>query len=204
MFHVVCCSVSVHIGSPDYLKWRAAKAQAAYNNAPFDTVQPRPMVWSAWHKLYPKSISREKWRSCVCHLCSEVDDLVNTWGVLMTVAHAKLDDPVRRGEVGRKLNVRCDNTGCRWNLPSDNPHSLTLPETWPSRFKNLVTRPTVAEALQLQLPTLFCSPCGCGCCKAEEREQKQALGIELEVIAEFAWLHTPDRDLFTIRWRRLT
>lgn len=153
--------------------------QAALDNKPFDTAQPRPMSTWAWYQFYPASISREKWRCCVCHLCSEVEDLVNTWGLLMTVAHSGPNDPVRRGELGRRLNTRCNHAGCRWGLPREDPRSLTLPETWPSRFKNVITRPSVAEALQLQLPTLFCSPCGCGCCEAEWRKEQKEMGFEV-------------------------
>lgn len=173
------CTCRARVGSPEYLDWLAAKAQAQVRQQPFDTKQPRPLSSWSWYQHYPKSISTEKWRSCVCHLCSEVEDLVNTWGVLMSACHSRPDDPVRRGEVGRKLNVRCSHAGCRWNLPSDDLRSLTLPDRWPSRFKNLVTSPTIAEALQLRLPTLFCSPCGCGCCQAEERQEKSKIGIEV-------------------------
>lgn len=167
------------LGSPQYLEWRAEKLQAQIAGTPFLTPQPRPISEGMWYTLYPATISREKWRSCVCHVCSEVEDLLNTWGPLMTVAHSASDDPVRRGEVARRINVKCEHSGCRWNLPEDNLLSLTLPDMWPARFKNLVTRPTVAESLQLQLPTLFCSPCGCGDCELEELERKASIGIEV-------------------------
>lgn len=142
----------------------------------------RPISRGKWHELYPSDISKEIWRSCVCHLCSEVESLINTWGGLMTVVHSNEGAPVRRGELGRRVGVRCaDSARCNWCKPADDPASLQLPEHWPARFKNLVTQPTIAEALQLQLPSLFCGPCGCGCCEAERQQQRSELGSDLQV-----------------------
>lgn len=159
------------------------KLRAQNAGTPFAVEQPRPLGRSKWYEMYPKEISPEKWRTCVCKICSQVEGLVDSWGALMSVVHSGQDDPIARGELGRKVNVRCKHEECRWGLPAENPASLTLPKHWPSRFKNMVTRPSIAEALQLELPTLFCSSCGCGCCVEEAQEDQRKLGLEVAIIA---------------------
>lgn len=162
------------------------KLAAREAELPFTTEQPRPLSRSKWYTLYPQEITQEKWRSCVCKMCSQVEGLIDSWGNLMGVVHAQDDDPIVRGELGRKVNVRCRHDDCRWRLPSDHPASLTLPKQWPSRFKNMVTRPSITEALQLELPSLFCSPCGCGGCTQEARDERKKLGLEVVTLQAHA------------------
>lgn len=161
----------MHVGSPAYIDWEIARAQT---QATGRTCAPPPQAIgrSAWYEKYPEDITKEQWRSCACTICTEVEDLLSTWGLLMSVVHSVKN--VQKGEVGRAINVRCDHANCRWCLPESDIRSLTLPEQWPARFKNIIARPTLSASLGLRLPSLLCSPCGCGCCHAE----RIASGIE--------------------------
>lgn len=152
-----------------------------------DLEPPQPIGRSTWYELYPEDIAREKWRSCVCSLCTEVEDLLNTWGAYMSVVHANCQKSsrgenvsiVEKSDVGRRVNLRCNDAECRWGLREDNPASLPLPAQWPSRFKNIITDPTVADSLHLQLPTMFCTPCGCGCCVGDADRGQRLAGEEV-------------------------
>lgn len=169
-------------GAPAFLEWQEQSLEAQVDGVGFGAGWERPISRSKWHELYPQDIAKELWRSCVCHLCSEVEGLINSWGTLMTVVHSNEGAPVRRGEMGRRVNARCaDADRCCWCKPKDDPASVQLPDKWPARVKNMVTQPTVAEALQLRLPSLFCGPCGCGCCVEERKQQWRDLGIEEQV-----------------------
>lgn len=149
----------------------------------FNEDAPRPLSRATWYRKYPEDVSKEKWRSCTCGICAEVEDLINTWGMTMSVVHVSCrarssQARVVRSEMGRRISVRCSDPECRWGMPSSNPLSIALPEEWPSRFKNVITQPTVADALQLELPTMFCGPCGCGCCVKDAEEEARASGID--------------------------
>lgn len=189
----------MHVGSPEYLQWEQRKLahEAEAEGRCSDVPPPNPISRSSWYEVYPQEISKEKWRSCVCKICSEVEDLVNTWGTTMSVLHSHDGDRVTKGELGRAINARCSDSDCRWRLPSSNPASLVLPEQWPSRFKNLVTRPSVAESLRLDLPTLFCTPCGCGCCVQEARTEQEELGIEVIAALFKARVSEAELDVYT-------
>ena len=153
-------------GSPDWLDWNMALLDAEINDAPFDWPKPQPISRTTFGKLFPKDITKEKWRSCACTICSEVEDLFGAYGKLMTVLHSR-DGKDAKGELGRKLRQRCDATfdDCRWKLPSADPLSLHLPRPWPTRFKNTIAKPGATSVVST--PSLFCTACGCGCCSRE-------------------------------------
>lgn len=170
--------ICIALGSPTYLDWEMRRLQAQESGEMFVESMPRPISQGKWHELYPKDISKEKWRSCVCHLCSEVESLINTWGHLMSVMHSDPSSMLRKGELGRTINVRCrDKAKCDWSKPITDPAALQLPATWPARFKNIVTKASIADALWLNLPGLFCTPCGCGCCTEEEPLGREEVSV---------------------------
>lgn len=133
---------------------------------------------------WPKDITMDKWRSCACLICVEVESLLCSWGDLMSTVHQvrlQKDGAHVRGDMSRRLLVRCESAECPWAVPTGEPGSLPLPFPWPSRFKNIIARPQWAGAnahAKYRGPRLFCEDnCGCGCCVDEQDKLDQELGI---------------------------
>lgn len=149
----------------------------------FEEQAPKAIGWRAFRELWPKDISPESWRSCACLVCVEVESLLGTWGDVMGCVHeARLeaDGAKPRGDLSRRLKVRCTRSDCPWALAGGNPSSLPLPHPWPSRFKNIVAKPEWApvNGCKYKGPRLFCQDsCGCGCCVAELEKMDTELGV---------------------------
>lgn len=126
----------------------------------------------------------DKWRACACLVCVEVESLLATWGDLVSTVHqARLqkEGAQVRGDMSRRLLLRCVREDCPWAVPTNSPGSLPLPYPWPSRFKNIIARPEWAGAnihAKYRGPRLFChDSCGCGCCTDEQDKLDEQLGI---------------------------
>jgi hypothetical protein len=120
----------------------------------------RPISLDFWYKRWQqeKWATTEKWRSCCCQLCAEVEDLLGTWGAIMSVVHGP---DVDKSETGRQVRARCRDQSCRWHLPTTNPAHLRLPKPFPMRFQQQIAS-GFAQIGCPSCPSLFCGKVGEG------------------------------------------
>lgn len=188
----MACMCARMVGAPERRAWEEAKeaAERAGQTLTFAEEAPKAIGSRAFREFWPADISSDSWRSCACLICVEVESLLNTWGDLMGCVHeARLeaDGAKPRGDMSRRLKVRCALSDCPWALPRGNPSSLPLPHPWPSRFKNLVAKPEWApiNGCKYKGPRLFCQDsCGCGCCVAELEKLDVQLGFTAAPVAD--------------------
>lgn len=176
------------LGSPEHRQWLDRKGEAATQGQSFTVEAPQAIGWTKFKEFWPQDVTKEKWRSCACLICVEVESLVNTWGDIMSTVHQETLETRGakvRSDMSRRLRVRCRDRTCPWTLPESHAESLALPFPWPSRFKNIITKPQWAGAnsyAKYNVPKLFCQDnCGCGCCADEQNQFDVALGLRFQV-----------------------
>lgn len=179
----------VHVlkGTPEQRQWAQRKKEAAIQEQTFTLEAPQAIGWTKFMEFWPQDVTTEKWRSCACLICVEVESLLNTWGDVMSTVHQETLEArgaCVRGDMSRRLRVRCRHTECPWAVPMTHPASLQLPFPWPSRFKNIISKPQWAGAnsfSQYSGPRLFCNDvCGCGCCSSDEQQLDRDLGLPVQ------------------------
>jgi hypothetical protein len=153
-----CCSrlFPSLAGSP---KWLRREIQRITCRRDGDEIPPpfQPISRTSWGRLYPKEITKEKWRSCCCGICTEAEAALDTWGRTMSVIH-QTDPSKQKGGLSRKISLRCRSQDCCWASGR-----LKLPDPWPTRFKNIVASNAIGGEIArfLRAFDLICIPQTC-------------------------------------------